>query len=100
MQVTSGTTAVATTSAAATEVIAASTVRASDGPGHHARVTNEGGVAGFVSFSGANAPANQWRRLPADQVVNTFLYVFPVVSVHIKRDDSDNMADVFAEVWG
>ena len=54
---------------ATTDDTAATLISADNVPANakHARVVNEGGVAGFVSFDGGTTK----HRLPADQIVNT-----------------------------
>ena len=89
MKASSGTTAKATTTADATDVIPA----ASTSCARHARVVSA--VAGFFSLDGGTT----WDRIEAN-VRQTRYDVFPIAAVKVKRDGATDMTGVYASVWG
>jgi hypothetical protein len=89
--VSSGVTAIATSSNSAVEVIA---YTALNPPRAHFTISNEGSVAGFFSVDGAN-----WVRIQAN-TAKTFDGIYVPGPVQIKRvEDGSNMTDVYAEAW-
>ncbi len=95
MRADSGNTAVSTSSDAAATLIAAS-VFSTLGFADHARITNESGIAGFVSFDGGDTK----HRLPADLIVNTFYGVGPISSVLLYRiAGGTDVTACYAEAW-
>lgn len=97
MRADSGETEVETSGDGAATLISEDTIVATRGYPRHARITNESGVAGFVSFDGGNTK----HRLPADVVVNTIYDVGPIKSVLLYRiAGGTDVTDCYAEIWG
>ncbi len=93
-KVTSGLTAIATTSNTAVEVIAAK------GPGsqpyRHCRIVNGGAVAGFYSIDGGTT----WERLPASTALTDDGVHIMNKAVQIKRvAGGSDLAGVFGAIW-
>src|SRR5688500_16849501 len=88
MKASSGTTAIATTTASATDVIPA----ASTSCARHARIISA--VAGFFSLDGGTT----WDRIPANTPTTSY-DVFPIARGKIKRDGVTDMTGVDATVW-
>ena len=89
MKASSGTTAIATTTADPTEVLPATSTSC----GRHMTIVSA--VAGFYSIDGGTT----WDRIAA-ATPTTRYDVFPVAGVKIKRDGATDMTGVYASVWG
>jgi len=93
IKVTSGTTAKATTADTAVEVIA------TQGPARtfrHARLINEGAVAGFWSADGGST----WSRLPAATVITDDDIYIRDKAVQVKRvAGGSDLSGIWGEIW-
>jgi hypothetical protein len=88
-KVSSGTAAVATTTADATPVILAASLAGTE---QHASIVSA--VAGFFSLDGGIS----WDRIEANARLDRY-HAGPIKSVTIKRDGATDMTGVYASVW-
>ena len=92
-KITSGLTAIATTSNTAVEVIAA---QANAGPYRHCRIVNGGAIAGFYSIDGGTT----WERLPASTALTDDGVYIMNKAVQIKRiAGGTDLSGVFGSIW-